>query len=517
MNPNRGQLHLVSVGPGSRELIVPLARQALEQSDVIVGYDLYLNWIRPWIESKEQHTLPLTQERERAALAVSLAREGRRVSLVSSGDIGVYAMAPLALELLRPEEPFDVQIVPGITAAQSCASLLGAPLGHDFATLSLSDLLCPWAWIEHRSTQLARADLAVVLYNVQSKARQDGVYRVLDQFLAHRPAHTWCGVVRNAYRDDASATICTLSELRESSFDMLTTLIVGTRFTRRTGRFLYAPRGYLGWTPELSAPEGAVWVFSGTRDGNAVAHALKESRIPVVVSVASEHGREAATAQAPGATILAGRIGREARRALLEKHRPLAVVDATHPFATQISPQLQELCGPLGIPYLRYERPGTVEAQEPDRTVLPVDTMEAAAGTAILKGSRICLSTGVKDIPVFLRHPDATSRQWYARVTPSPESVEDAIAAGIPRAHLCAMQGPFSEAANRLLWSEWGVDCVVSKESGPAGGVPAKISAAQALGIPLILVRRPAIHYAAVAHDHAEVVRWISSLGPSLP
>lgn len=517
MTPCRGQLHLVSVGPGCRELIVPLARHALEQSDVIVGYDLYLNWIRPWIEGKEQYTLPLTQERERAALAVSLAREGRRVSLVSSGDIGVYAMAPLALEMIRPEEPFDVQIIPGITAAQSCASLLGAPLGHDFATLSLSDLLCPWAWIEHRAKQLARADLAVVLYNVQSKARQNGVYRILDQFLAHRPASTWCGVVRNAYREDASATICTLAELRESSFDMLTTLIVGTRFTRRTGRFLYAPRGYLGWTPDFAAPHGAVWVFSGTRDGNALARALGESGFPVVVSVASEHGKEAAAAQAPGATVLAGRIGREARGALFEKHRPRAVVDATHPFATQISPQLQELCAPLGIPYLRYERPGTTDIEVPGQNVILVDTMEAAVEAAIQKGSRICLSTGVKDMPIFLDHPDASSRQWFARVTPAPESLEDAIAAGIPRAHLCAMQGPFSEAANRLLWSEWGVDCVVSKESGPAGGVPAKIAAARALGIPLILVRRPAMHYPCVAHDRAEVLRWISSLGSSLP
>ena len=181
-----GKLYLVSVGPGSAELIPPLAETALRASEVIVGYELYLTWIRPWIDGKEIHAPALTHERERASLAIEQARNGRVVSLVSSGDIGVYGMAALVLEEMVEEDRFELAVIPGISAATSCASLLGSPLSHDFATLSLSDLLCPWDWIEHRARQLARADLVVALYNVQSKTRQEGVYRILRLFLEEK-------------------------------------------------------------------------------------------------------------------------------------------------------------------------------------------------------------------------------------------------------------------------------------------------------------------------------------------
>src|ERR1043166_9866108 len=138
---SRGTLHLISLGPGEIDLTPPMAEHALRESDAIVGYGLYLKAIAPWIDGKEIHSPPLTQERERAARAIELARAGRRVSLVSSGDIGVYAMAALAFELIEGNDTFEVRVIPGITAANSCAALLGSPLSHDFATLSLSDLL----------------------------------------------------------------------------------------------------------------------------------------------------------------------------------------------------------------------------------------------------------------------------------------------------------------------------------------------------------------------------------------
>src|SRR5205807_9139655 len=154
----RGTLHLISLGPGAMDLIPPMAERALRESDVIVGYELYLKAIAPWIAEKEIHSPPLTQERERAAKAIELARAGRTVSLVSSGDIGVYAMAALAFELIEENDTFGVHVIPGITAANSCAALLGSPLSHDFATLSLSDLLCQWDWIKERAQHLAQAD-----------------------------------------------------------------------------------------------------------------------------------------------------------------------------------------------------------------------------------------------------------------------------------------------------------------------------------------------------------------------
>src|SRR5581483_3610707 len=272
-----GILNLVSVGPGTQDLIVPRARQALEQSDVIVGYDLYLTWITPWIKHKEIHTPPLTQERERALLAIGKARAGDRVALISSGDIGIYAMAALVFEEMREDDTFELNVVPGITAANACASLLGSPLSHDFATLSLSNLMCPWEWIEERARHIAAADLACVLYNVQSKARTDGVYRILEVLLEHKSPETLCGVVRNAYRPEQSVAIYRLRELTALRFDMLTTLVIGNRFTRRKRSWIFTPRGYNDWQAgeaseiAFDPPKDAVWVFSGTSDGNALA------------------------------------------------------------------------------------------------------------------------------------------------------------------------------------------------------------------------------------------------------
>ncbi|MBC7453172.1 MAG: precorrin-3B C(17)-methyltransferase, partial [Massilia sp.] len=224
-----GVLNLVSVGPGFADLIIPRAIAALQESDVIVAYDLYLRWIEPYLAGKEIHTPPLTQERARALLAIEKARGGAKVALISSGDIGIYAMAALAYEEMREDDTFEVNLIPGVTSANACASLLGSPLSHDFATLSLSDLLCPWEWIENRARHIAQADLACVLYNVQSAGRQEGVYRVLSLMLESKAPHTLCGVVKNAYRPGQEVAIYRLDELMSLKFDMLTTIVIGNR------------------------------------------------------------------------------------------------------------------------------------------------------------------------------------------------------------------------------------------------------------------------------------------------
>lgn len=504
-----GQLHLVSAGPGFGELLPPLARSALEQSDVVVSYDLYLTWIRPRLEGKELHTFPLTKEKERATKAIELAREGRIVSLVSSGDIGVYGMAALVLEEMREEDTFALGIVPGISAANSCASLLGAPLSHDFATLSLSDLLCPWAWIEERARHLAQADLVVALYNVQSRQRHDGIYQILRILLESKSPRTWCGIVRNAYREEQEVAICTLEELLRRRFDMLTTIIVGNRFTRRKREFIYTPRGYNAWKPAVAGPSmesvkfhPAVWVFSGTSDGNALAGQLADSGNELIVSVATEYGRETVAAHYPGLAVRAGRMGVEARRRELVDSGATAIVDATHPFATEISSQLMGIAAELDIPYVRYERPPS-EVSYP--CILCRD-MEEAANRAVDTGQRIFLATGSKELATFLTHQDAKKRDWFVRITPETASLQRAVDLGIPRSCICAMQGPFSGEMNEALWRSWHIDCVVTKESGEAGGFSAKAAAAESLGIPLFVVLRPAMEYPVVAHDFAGVL-----------
>lgn len=514
-----GVLHLVSVGPGADDLIAPRGREALRDSDVIVGYDLYLKWIMHWIDGKEIHTPPLTQERERALLAIGKARAGRRVALVSSGDIGIYAMAALVFEETSEDDTFHINVVPGITAANACASLLGSPLSHDFATLSLSNLMCPWEWIEQRARHIAAADLACVLYNVQSRARADGVYRILDVMLEHKSPDTLCGVVRNAYRPEQSVAVYRLGELMALRFDMLTTIVIGNRFTRLKRGYLFTPRGYNDWDirPSIErrfeAPENAVWVFSGTSDGNALARQVAEQYGPVVVSTASEYGGDIARQQCSGVTVWAGRQGVELRRQALRASHARAIVDATHPYAQQMSEQLIALGKELEIPYLRYERPSTLD----ERTALVCDSVEEASARAVAMGQRIFLATGSKDLATFLQTAGADQREWFLRITPDPTLIRRAIVLGIPRDHLIAMQGPFSEEINRALWRDLRIDCVVTKDSGEAGGFAAKARVAEELRIPLLVIKRPQIAYPRIAADFAAVEAQLHSLGIGRP
>ncbi|MBV9875343.1 MAG: precorrin-3B C(17)-methyltransferase [Verrucomicrobia bacterium] len=533
---NKGKLNLVSVGPGFMDLVPPLAEIALRESNIVVGYKLYFTWIQSLIEGKEIHSFSLTQERERAQKAIACARSGNIVSLVSSGDIGIYGMAPLVLEEMTEDEEFQLQVIPGVSAANSSAALLGSPLSHDFATLSLSDLLCPWEWIKNRARHLARADLVVALYNVQSQSRPDGIYRILRILSEEKAASTWCGVVRNAFRPDQSAYLCSLAELQERQFDMLTTIIVGNRFTQRKGQFIYTPRGYNGWplnarertgtqwnagnvaTGDLLTANGQaqtanrqpVWVFSGTRDGNALAAELLGRGYRVIVSTASDYGGETASIVLPGVEIRSGRLGVAARRSQLRASGAMAIVDATHPFAVGISEQLIELAAELSISYIRYERPAAVM---PSFARQAAD-IAAAARLATEIGQRIFLATGIKDLDKFLTQQGAEQREWFLRITPDTGSLEIALQAGISRSHICAMQGPFSTEFNTALWSAWKVDCVVTKESGETGGFSFKAEAAAKLGISFIVVKRPQLSYPAVTSDFNSVAELLEQ---SLP
>ncbi|AXK40550.1 precorrin-3B C(17)-methyltransferase [Crenobacter cavernae] len=512
-----GKLYLVSVGPGTSELIPPMVKTALAASEVIVSYELYLTWIQPWIAGKDIRTLPLTQERDRAQLALEQARAGKTVALISSGDIGIYAMATLAFEDMREDDSFDVQLIPGITSANACASLLGAPLSHDFATLSLSDLLCPWEWIEKRARHIAAADLAAVFYNVQSKQRQEGVYRILDIMLEHKRPETLCGIVHNAYREGQTVEVVTLAELRTRRFNMLTSIVIGNRFTKRKRDWIFSPRGYGNWddTPDTvkaaTLPERAVWVFSGTSDGNALAREIAAQGQPVVVSSATDYGAELVEQNCPGLTTVSGRLGIERRRELLRDSGARVIVDATHPYATEMSQQLIALGQELGLRYLRYERPSAADTHPAEH----VATMEDAARLAMARGQRIFLATGSKDLAAFVKADGADECEWFVRLAPDPQHLQRAIDVGIPRSHLLAMQGPFSQAANEVLWRGWGIDCVVTKQSGDAGGYGAKAAAAAALSIPLIVVDRPKVDYPAVASDFAGVLAALNQAQPA--
>lgn len=237
-------LYVVGLGPGGSRWMTWEARAALEQAEVLCGYTVYLDLIRGEFPDKEYFSTPMTQEIERCRAALERARSGRTTSLVCSGDAGVYGMAGPVLELAPQFPEVEIQVVPGVTAALAGAAVLGAPLMHDFAVLSLSDLLTPWEVIRRRLELAAQGDFVLCLYNPSSRRRRDHLRMACDIVLAHRGPETVCGWVRNAGRAQEEHQVLTLGELREAQVDMFTTVFIGSAATRRIGDRMVTPRGY---------------------------------------------------------------------------------------------------------------------------------------------------------------------------------------------------------------------------------------------------------------------------------
>ncbi len=240
-----GKLYLVSIGPGALDMITPRASEALKKCQIIIGHQLYLDLIQTLIPGKNQIATPWGSEIERVDLAIQKTIEGNNVSLISSGDTGVYGLGGPALEKLGENDlAIDYEIIPGVTSANACASILGAPLAHDFLTLSLSDLLVPKETILKRAEHAGEGGFVSVLYNVQSSKRKELVYEVLDKFKPHRAAQTPCGVVSNAFRSNEKSNIVGFQDLFSMRFDMLTTLVLGNDATRVVKNKLLTQRGY---------------------------------------------------------------------------------------------------------------------------------------------------------------------------------------------------------------------------------------------------------------------------------
>jgi precorrin-2 C20-methyltransferase/precorrin-3B C17-methyltransferase len=235
---------VVGLGPGDPRLLTRQALEVLRAAEVVVGYEGYLNLLAPLGLSAERHGSPIGAEAERAAHALELARAGGRVVLVSSGDAGVYGMASLLLETAERLPGVDVEVVPGVTAATAAAALLGAPLGHDFACVSLSDLLTPWEVIERRLEAAGQCDLVLALYNPISRRRTWQLPRAREVLLRHRRPGTPVGLVDRAFRPGTRVTLTTLGDLSPEGVTMETLLIVGSSRTRVINGRLVTPRGY---------------------------------------------------------------------------------------------------------------------------------------------------------------------------------------------------------------------------------------------------------------------------------
>ena len=239
-----GKVMVVGIGPGDPENMTLRADRALRNCDVIVGYHVYVDLVRDRYPGKEFLTTPMTQEARRCELALELAREGKNVAMVCSGDSSIYGMAALVYEL-RGENPSpEVEVIPGLTAACSGAALLGAPLTHDFAVISLSDRLTSWETIEKRLEAAADADLSIALYNPASRGRPDYLSRACGILLRRLPEDRPCGIARNIGRAGESREILTLGQLRRAQVDMFCTVFIGNASTKVIGGELVTPRGY---------------------------------------------------------------------------------------------------------------------------------------------------------------------------------------------------------------------------------------------------------------------------------
>lgn len=247
MSESKKTVFVVGLGPGGGQFLTVQAQSALQQAEVLCGYTVYIDLVRPLYPEKECYTTGMTREIDRCRWALDTARAGRDVALVCSGDAGVYGMASPLLELAEHCPEVEVEIVPGLTAALSGAAVLGAPLAHDFCVISLSDRLTPWAVIEKRLACAAAGDFCLALYNPSSRGRADYLQKAVRILRDNgKGPDTVCGLVRCIGRDGQTARLLTLAELEDTAVDMFTTVFVGNAATQILQDRMVTPRGYRG-------------------------------------------------------------------------------------------------------------------------------------------------------------------------------------------------------------------------------------------------------------------------------
>ncbi|WP_203561346.1 precorrin-3B C(17)-methyltransferase [Ideonella livida] len=283
----RGQITLVGIGPGSPEHMTARARSAIAEADTVIGYVTYIKLVADLLDGKEVIRKSMTEELDRAIEALDRARQGKKVALISSGDAGVYGMAGPTYEVLfqagwTPDSGVAVEIVPGASALNSCAALVGAPLTHDFCAISLSDLLTPWPVIARRLDAAAYADFVVALYNPKSGRRTRQIVEAQRLFLRHRRPDTPVVIVKSAYRRREQIHFTTLAAMCEADIGMLSTVLIGNSSTFvRAGRMV-TPRGYAN--KYQNGDEGFA-----TRDGEKAGRSLSTGLTGWLDTLQAEH------------------------------------------------------------------------------------------------------------------------------------------------------------------------------------------------------------------------------------
>ena len=271
---------IAGIGPGSREDITPAVVEAVATADVVVGYKYYFQFITPYIKNGcECIDTGMKRERERAAQAFEMAVSGKTVVVISSGDAGIYGMAPLVFEMCKERgEDVEIDVLPGISAFQKAASLLGAPIGHDLCIISLSDLMTPWSIIERRINAAATGDFVTAIYNPKSNGRYWQLYRLRELFLKERSADTPIGIVRQAGRPEQTVTVSTLGTFDIEEVDMFTVLLIGNSQSYIFNGKMITPRGYYREQPDADDKKGRQIMIESFR---TIEGELKDRDIPL--------------------------------------------------------------------------------------------------------------------------------------------------------------------------------------------------------------------------------------------
>ncbi|MCF6462897.1 precorrin-3B C(17)-methyltransferase [Clostridium sp. Cult1] len=235
------KLYVIGIGPGGREHMTLKAIETIKKSDIIVGYTPYIDYLGDLVKGKEIYSTGMKGEIERCKLAIKKVKEGKNTAIISTGDAGLYGMAGPILEL---KEDIEVEIIPGVTAAFSAASELGSPIMHDFASISLSDLLTPWEVIEKRIEKAAEGDFVIAIYNPRSKGRKDHLEKAVEIMLKYKEGDTPVGIVKNSGRGNTEIILTTLVNISYEKVDMLSILIIGNSNTYVKDDQMITPRGY---------------------------------------------------------------------------------------------------------------------------------------------------------------------------------------------------------------------------------------------------------------------------------
>ena len=238
------KLYVIGIGPGEYDQMTLKAIHAMEKSEVIIGYTVYVDLVKEYFPGKEFLTTPMKKEVDRCVMAFEEAKKGKVVSMICSGDAGVYGMSGLMYEVGVNYPEVELEIIPGVTAATGGAAVLGAPLIHDFCLISLSDLLTPWEKIEARLLAAAEADFVVCLYNPSSRKRSDYLQKACDLMMQYKSPETVCGIVSYIGRDGEHYEVMDLKTLRDTKVDMFTTVWVGNSQTKEINGKMVTPRGY---------------------------------------------------------------------------------------------------------------------------------------------------------------------------------------------------------------------------------------------------------------------------------